>query len=197
MRGDHSSCHVPVRVVDLTRSRRRYRGCQKRRCVDSAYLLSCIRLHADLLPFCNLFSAFDICNETRLFGALSILQSATPLLEKTRTFRLIEISQQLRPDMDGLYRVISVCRYYAVSADTKADRTNRSSQEKFLTTFREQIIEKQLRSFRMSCGDRYESDARHQDDVIGRKDDSDRSVFLGPLDRIGADHIIGDQMLAG
>jgi hypothetical protein len=82
-------------------------------------------------------------------GFLSILQSAAPLLQKARTLRLIEIRQQFWPNVDWLNCLAAVARYYAVSAEIRSDGTNRSGQEEFLATFREQIIQKQFRRFWM------------------------------------------------
>ena len=138
-----------------------------------------------------------LCLEIQIPGFLSILQRAAPLLKKARALRLIEIGKQFRPNMDRLYCIIAVRRYHAIRAETKANRTDGSGQEKFLAAFREQVIEKQFRGFRMLRRDGYEGDARHQRDVVGRKHDADRSIFLGPFDRVGSDHILGDQMFAG
>ena len=86
--------------------------------------------------------------------------------------------------MDGLHRVIAVRRYDAARTDANADGANRPGQEKFLAAPREQIIEKQLRRLRMPRRDGDKGDARHQNDVVGRKDDANRRIFLGSLDRI-------------
>ena len=55
---------------------------------------------------------------------LSILQRATPFLQKARALRLIQIGKQFRSNMDWLHCIIAIRRYHAIRAETEANRTD-------------------------------------------------------------------------
>src|SRR5947208_2184893 len=61
-----------------------------------------------------------LCREIQTAGFLSILQRAAPLFEKARAFRLIEVGEQFRTNMDRLDCIDAIRRYHAICAETEA-----------------------------------------------------------------------------